>query len=182
MDFTKLNAKLTAVLSSTSRTERHFIRAVAILAALLSTTLVTIQYIGISQLRPVELQSWGMTSYDLTDFWLRLRVAVALIANLVFIFRFRPRGFLVSTGALLWVVAEYTLWFIWSLRFKEALGTGHLPEPEIAGFYKAVLWDMVILGSTTMLLAWTIKTLIVVLRSSPDQPKEHALDSSEQPS
>ena len=123
-----------------------------------------------------------MTSYDLTDFGLRLRVAVALIVSLVCICRFRPKGFLVSVGALLWVVAEYTLWLIWSLRFKETLGVGHLPDPQIAGLYKAIPWDMVVLGLTLMLLAWAIKTLALVLRFSSDHPREQPRLRSEQSS
>lgn len=172
MDFPKLNAKLITVLSSLSRTERRFIRVVAILAAVVSTALVTLQYIELTQLRPVEVQSWGMTSYDLTDFWLRLRIAVALVVNLVCIYRFRPKGFLVSALALLWVVIEFILWFESSLRLKEALDIGHLPEPSILGFYNAVWWDLVVLCSTMMLLAWAIKTLVLILRSSPDHPEK----------
>jgi len=182
MDFTKLSANLTAVLSSLSWTERQFIRALVTTAAALSTVLVTIQYIGLTQLRPGEPEAFGMTSYDLTDFWLRLRVAVALIVNLASICRFRPKGFLVSVGALSWVVAEYTLWFVWSRRFKEALGIGHLPDPQVAGLYKAVRWDVVVLGSTLVLFAWAIKTLVSVLRFSREHPRQQTRLPSEQSS
>lgn len=158
MDFTKLNERLTAVLGSLSRTERRFIRAVAILAAALSTALVTLQYIELTQLSLVEAQSWGMTSYALTDFWLRLRTALALIVNLVCIYRFRPKGFLGSAMPLFWVIIEYILWFRWSLRLKEALDIGRLPEPSILGFYHAVSWDMAVLGLTILLVAWTVRS------------------------
>jgi len=163
MNRKRLQAGLARRLAAVSHAERNCVITISTLAAGLAIVLPIIQIIEINNLlSPQEGFTWGViVSY--ASFWLRVRIALALIINSIGIWPFRAKSILVSAFAIAWVVAEYTLWLSWSIRVREGLGVGRLPEPSAAGFYGAIWLDIVVLILAIVVLGWMIKTLLPLL-------------------
>lgn len=141
MDYSRLQKTLTSHLATISDVERRCVRILATVAALSAIALPILQFVEVNLLlSPGEGSEWGViVSY--TSFWLRVRISAALAVTSAGIWPFRGRGFLVSVVSMAWVVVEYALWFTWSLRVRESLGIGHLPEPNAADLYAATWFD-----------------------------------------
>lgn len=160
--YTRLRTRLEQRLAD-SLTEKRAVRIIATSAAMLAVALPILQLIEINRLLdPSEPSLWGVIiSY--TSFWLRVRIGAALAVNAVAIWPFKPKGFFVSTLAMSWAVVEYVLWLSWSLRVKESLGIGRLPESSTFGLYTANLLDVIVLGFALLVFSWIVKKLASIL-------------------
>ena len=175
MSYREFNLKLTKSLISTSRSERNLVRSVALIAGALATVLPVVEYTETKRLLDsIEYSLWGVI-VNYTSFWLRSRIAIALIVNLVSIWSLSAKGFLISTLSLLWVSIEYALWLNWSFRVEENLGIGHLPEPSLAGFYGAIWLDIGVLVLIIPLVAWAVKIFVSSFRSSSGERSSKSL-------
>jgi hypothetical protein len=166
MRYARFHTNIEGKLIGRPITERTILRLISILAAALALALAIIQFIEIDRvLDQHEYSLWGVTiSY--TTLWLRIRIAVAHAINSTVIWPFKPKSFLISALTMLWVIIEYVLWFNWSFRVRESLGTGHLPEPSAAGLYAAIWPDLIVLLLTLVIVVWIVK--IAALGQSSD--------------
>lgn len=166
MDYGRLQKTLTSHLATISDIERRCVRILGTVAALSAIALPILQFLEINRLTsPGEGSEWGViVSY--TSFWLRVRIAAALAVTSVGIWPFRGKAFLASLVSIAWVVVEYALWFTWSLRVRESLGIGHLPEPNAVGFYAATWFDILVLLFALTIAVWIAKILSTSLKSS----------------
>lgn len=163
--------RLSQVLFTISYHERKLIRLIAILASVGSAMLVILQYGAIRRLLDqAASDSFGLMSISYTDFFLRLRIACALFFNLIGMWWFRARLFLLSCVALAWVVLEYSLWFIWSFRVKATTGLILLPHNEFFGLYRGNIGDVIVLFLSLLLLTWAIKVLIAMSNWAMNEP------------
>jgi hypothetical protein len=166
MDFGRLQKTLTSHLAAISDIERRCVRILAIVAALSAIALPVLQFLEINRLlSPGEGSEWGViVSY--TSFWLRVRISAALAVTSAGIWPFRGKSFLVSVVSMAWVVVEYALWLTWSLRVRESVGTGKMPEPNAAGLYAATWFDILVLLFSLTMAVWIAKILSTSLKSS----------------
>ena len=165
MKYERLQATLDRSLATASMTERRVLRIIATLAAALAVGLPIVQFIEIDRLlNPNEPSLWGVIiSY--TSFWVRVRIGVALTVSSIAIWPFRSKPFLVATLAMAWAMAEYLLWLSWSIRVKESLGIGRLPEPSVGGLYTANWLDLIVPIFALVIVAWILK-IFASLRAS----------------
>ena len=158
--------------------KKFFVRSVATIAAAVGIILLIYEYIGILRVRNAPDLIWSLI-IDYTYLYRKLRVAIALILNLVAIWPLKMRRCLISVLALLWCLIEYGIWYFLSQKLKESAGINRLPEPSAMGFLGATWWDILLLVLIVVLLAWTIKLLMAFLMPSRHEPDNEGLDNEE---
>ena len=152
--------KLSQELSTISSGEQALIKVTAALVTILSTALVVLQYLATKRLLDqAASDSFGLMSISYTDFFLRLRITCAHAFNLIGMWHFKARSFLLSCLALTWVAIEYGLWFMWSFRVKATSGLRLLPHDEFFGLYRGNIGDAITLTFSVLLMAWVVKIL-----------------------
>jgi hypothetical protein len=161
------NLKLNHVLVSVSKGGRYVVRSIAALLAAIALALLIDEFVRIEGW--LNTSPWSVT-IDYTSLFRKERIASVLITYLITVWPLKPKRYLISAVALIWIAVEYAVWFNHSLRIKEnmsILGIDRLSERIAAGFYGGSWWDVIVLGLTLALLLWCLKTLISVFISPP---------------
>ena len=161
--FSRLNRRLSLV----SQMEKYLVRSVAILLVGLS---LSVLLLNLKSPRGDEL--WGMY-IDYSYIFKRERICLALIVNLVAIWPFKARRYLASIVMSVWVLIEYVLWFIESL--KQLSLPENFFEPRTAGLIRAGWGDIIVLLITTLFTGWIIRFLASIFSSSPHKRNNDGL-------
>lgn len=166
----KTLAKLTAALDSRSWIEKSTVRGIFVIASALAVYSAWETYLGIRWLENLpDGGLWGITiSYSML--WLRVRIATALAVNSLLVWGFKAKALMSGVLPLLWVAGEGVLWFVWSLRLRNSLGIGRLPESSVPGLYRSEWPDAAVLALTFALMLWAAKVLLLCWRSSSEPP------------
>ncbi len=173
MRYKDFNERLNRVLLSVSQKGKYVARSIATLLAAIALALLIDEFVRIEGW--FNASPWSVT-IDYTSLFRKERIAIVLITNLITVWSFKPKRYVVSAVALTWVAVEYAVWFNRSLRIKEnmrILGIDSLSEMNAAGFYGGSWWDVIVLALTLALLLWCMKTLMSIFTSPPYESIEH---------
>lgn len=86
---------------------------------------------------------------------MHIRIGVALLIAAVCLWFRRVVGLVISVAALIWVLIEYCLWFIWSANIQREAGI-----TSGFGLYGANGWNVAVLVIALVLFAWVAKALL----------------------
>lgn len=102
---------------------------------------------------------------------MKTRIALALIVGVLTLWPRRRTWFVVSILALSWVVVEYVMWNIDSIRGRAEAGLDST-SPPIAYLHGATRWDIVNLVLVLGILSWQIVLLAMSQRSRANPSPE----------
>jgi hypothetical protein len=96
---------------------------------------------------------------------MKWRIAMSLITATLALLPRKKNWFVVSGGALAWLVLEYAWWYVRSLRALAEAGVEHV-EPSIGNLYRATWVDIGVLAAVLVVVSWQLWLLVRSFRSS----------------
>jgi hypothetical protein len=119
--------------------------------------------------RRIDAVTTVVVDWDPSVFMMHIRIAVALLLSMGAFLSRRALGLFLSALALVWVILEYVVWFLWSVRIKANADIDAFPSsvPHALNLYGATIWNVVVFTMVIAALAWTIWCLTKIARSNP---------------
>jgi hypothetical protein len=101
---------------------------------------------------------------------MKWRIALALIVAMFALWPRSRKWFLVSAIALAWLVVEYAMWYIDSLRGRAEAGVPNNAIPRTAYLDHATWFDIGIVSIALGVLSWQIWLLVTSQRAGANRP------------
>jgi len=87
-----------------------------------------------------------------------IRIGFGLLLAAVCLWYRRVASLVMSMAALIWVLIEYTGWYLWSASIRREAGVAGVPG--FLSFYGANAWNVAVIVIVLALLTWEVKTLV----------------------